>query len=280
VARNTNTSRELYEHTYNDKRHFSFGKNWQEFLKKLTAEKLDIAKGSLVEFLGRDIKGKTFIDVGCGSGIFSLAAVKLGAKVTSIDVDDNSLACATFLKQKYAKNADWKIMKASALDKDLARLGKFDIIYSWGVLHHTGDMKAALRNVSRIVKKSGKVYIAIYNNNEKHVFEGTSKSWTKIKRIYNKSPASIKRVIYLGYTAYLLTGITATLHNPVKYVKNYQTVRGMDFFTDVKDWIGGYPYEYASADEIVKFFSKLGFKAIKVKLARSLGCNEFLFRKK
>ena len=278
MARKKN-KRELYEESYKSRNHFSFGSNWKDFLRKLTPERMRLARKSLEEFLPADLSGKSFIDVGCGSGLFSLAAVRMGADVTSIDVDDSSLECARYLKKKFAKGSSWKIEKASALDARLRQFEKFDVVYSWGVLHHTGYMTKAIRNVAGLVKKGGVFYIAIYNNNTRYPLEGSSKFWCFAKSVYNRSPPIIKEAVYLAYTTYLLAGITASLRNPFSYIRNYKTVRGMDFFTDIKDWLGGYPYEYASADEMKRLFGRLGFTLVKEKRARSLGCNEFLFRK-
>lgn len=268
----------LYEQEYKRKKHFSFGKNWQKFLKTLNNEKIIEAKKSLTEFLG-DIKGRTFIDVGCGSGLFSLAAHQLGAKVISTDVDDYSIQCARYLKEKYG-NRGWVIKKGSALDKTfVSSLGKYDIVYSWGVLHHTGNMWRAIETVSKLVKPKGRFYMAIYNNNTKYKLEGTSKFWHSIKKIYNNTNAICKKMIYFTYLAYLLIGLTVHGINPIKYIKNYKTNRGMNFFTDVKDWLGGFPYEYATPEEVISHLKQLGFKFKKIKKARSLGCNEFLFTK-
>jgi 2-polyprenyl-6-hydroxyphenyl methylase/3-demethylubiquinone-9 3-methyltransferase len=271
---------EKYEDVYKNERRFSFGKNWSEFLKHLTPERIDEAKKSLNEFLG-NISGKTFVDVGCGSGLFSLAAAQLGAKeVLSIDADEFSVGCANALKEKF-KIPNWTAKQGSILDnKFIKSLGQFDIVYSWGVLHHTGDMYSAFNNVDLLVKPNGVLFIAIYNKNTKHILEGTSSMWLKIKKLYNKMPKAGKKLMEWSYASYLYAGITAKGKNPVKYVKNYKTVRGMNFMTDVRDWLGGLPYECATPDEVISYFSNKGYDLVKQKNVRSIGCNEFMFRKK
>jgi len=271
---------EKYEDVYKNKRRFSFGKNWSEFLNHLTPERIEEAKKSLKEFLG-DIEGKTFIDVGCGSGLFSLAAAQLGAKeVLSIDADEFSVECAKKLKEKFnVKN--WTAKKGSVLDeKFIKSLGEFDVVYSWGVLHHTGDMYCAFDNVTMLVKPQGLLFIAIYNKNTKHLLEGTSSAWLKVKKIYNKMPKPGKKLMEWSYASYLGAGMTAKGKNPFKYVKNYKTVRGMNFMTDIRDWLGGLPYECATPNEVIDYFSKKGYDLMKENRVRSIGCNEFVFRKK
>ncbi|MBP9751316.1 MAG: class I SAM-dependent methyltransferase [Candidatus Moranbacteria bacterium] len=274
---------EEYESSYTKKNHFSFGKNWSKFLKSLNDEKIDEAKKSLIEFFGetRTIKGKTFIDIGCGSGLFSLAAYLLGAeKVVSVDVDRFSVSCAKYLREKSGNPNNWKILQGSALDESFIKsLGKFDIVYSWGVLHHTGDMYRAFGNVINLIKDDGIFYLAIYNKFEKRFRGGTSRSWLKIKKIYNKSGNTTKQILNLVYATYLLLVRSVLLENPGRYIKEYKTLRGMDFFTDVKDWLGGYPYEFATVDEIADFFKKKGLLIEKVKPIIGTGCNEFLLKK-
>lgn len=274
---------EIYESSYKNKNHFSFGKNWQDFLQHVDASRIEEAERSLIEFLGGQeaIAGKTFIDIGCGSGLFSLAAVRLGAKrVVSIDVDEFSLACAKHLSETIGQPKNWEIRKGSALDPTLSKqLGIFDIVYSWGVLHHSGDMYQALRNVIPLCGVSGRLYIAIYNENHR-LLEGTSSFWVSFKRWYNQRSLPIKRFADAIYTTYYVIGLLFNWINPIRYINHYRSLRGMSFMTDIRDWLGGYPYEYASVEKIVTSFKEQGFECTKINPARSIGCNEFLFTKR
>ncbi len=276
-------NKELYEQSYQDPRHFSFGKNWQNFLETLNDGRIETAKKSLTDFLGgeENIKGKTFVDIGCGSGLFSLSALLLGAKeVLSVDVDDFSVACATLLKEKQGNPDTWKIIRGSVLDEKFVQsLGTFDIVYSWGVLHHTGNMYPAFDHAATLVKDSGKLYIAIYNDNRR-ILEGTSALWLIIKKLYNRSPWIGKKIMEVIYSIYYVLGLAINGKNPIRYIGDYQSLRGMNFFTDIKDWLGGYPYEYAGEQQIISYFESIGFACTNTNPARSIGCNEFLFIKK
>src|SRR6266545_5844853 len=141
---------------------FEFGKNWTRFLAGLDGQRIAQAEESLRAMLETTgLKGKSFLDIGSGSGLFSLAARRLGARVHSFDYDPQSVACAAELRRRYFPgDAQWVVEEGSALDADyLARLGKFDIVYSWGVLHHTGRMWQALENAQLPVAPGGRLFI-------------------------------------------------------------------------------------------------------------------------
>src|SRR3954471_13185049 len=127
---------------------FEFGKNWQAFLDVLDDERIAEAERSLQQMLGVDsLSGRSFLDAGSGSGLFSLAARRLGADpVRSFDFDPSSVACTRELRRRFfPDDADWTVEEASVLDDDFVRsLGRWDVVYSWGVLHHTGAMWRAL----------------------------------------------------------------------------------------------------------------------------------------
>lgn len=272
---------EKYEDIY--KENFSFGENWKRLIKKIDEKRINLAKKSLLQFTSKNsFDGLTFIDFGCGSGLFSLAACKAGAKVISVDIDDNSIHCTKYLREKYKiKKSQWQILKGSALDnKFIMNLPKADITYSWGVLHHTGSMYDAISNVASTVKKGGLFYLAIYND-----FKGipfSSKTWVSIKKFYNNSGKFRKKIAKSIYVSIIIAGLIAHRKNPFTYIKDYSknATRGMDFFIDVEDWLGGYPYEYASAEKISNFCSKKGFKLVNIKKTAREGCNEMLFLKK
>lgn len=271
---------ELYEDTYTADRHFSFGKNWQSYLQSLTPARKRLARQSLREFLGahHQLKGKTFIDIGSGSGIFSWAAHDLGAaRVVSLDVDGASLASTKSLHVRAGNPAHWSIHQISALNRQaLRKLGVFDVVYSWGVLHHTGAMEQGIRNAASLVAPGGCLYLAIYNESRSWS-HGSSQFWLWVKRQYNRANWLIKFCIERLYATYLWIGLLASGKNPVRYIASYQSVRGMSWWHDVLDWLGGYPYEFASVERMLNLLGEQGFGCFRIKVRETIGCTEYLF---
>lgn len=260
---------------------FEFGANWASFLLELSNERIEEAKLSLRIMLNIEtLEGKTFLDAGSGSGLFSLAARMLGAKVHSFDYDPQSFACTQELKQRYfAEDKDWIVEQGSVLDKNyLSQLGTYDVVYSWGVLHHTGAMWQALENVASLVNMDrGSLFIAIYNDQG-----GASRRWSVLKKMYNKH-VSLRTplTIYTLIRQWTITFVRDSMHgNPLSSWNNYKTSRGMSAWHDVVDWIGGFPFEVAKPEEIFDFYHAKGFSLEKLKTcAGGLGCNEFVFER-
>lgn len=239
---------------------FAFGSNWANFLRGLDQAQIIEAETSLQRMLKVDhLRGKRVLDVGSGSGLFSLAARRLGAAVHSFDYDPASVACTEQLKQRNdPTDIAWTVESGSVLDPDYLRtLGSWDIVYSWGVLHHTGAMWEALGNVAPLVKPSGLLFISIYNDQR-----GMSEWWRFLKRTYNRLP----RPLQLPYTIAVMGSyeimrfvvITARSRDPRVYFKNMihyskRNKRGMSYWHDLVDWIGGYPFEVATPEAIFNF---------------------------
>jgi 2-polyprenyl-3-methyl-5-hydroxy-6-metoxy-1,4-benzoquinol methylase len=259
---------------------FEFGKNWKDFLKNLNEHRIETAKKSLIEKLGvSSLAGKTFLDIGCGSGLFSLAAKRLGAEVFSFDYDQNSVDCAKALKNNFYPNDTlWTIEKGDILSKEyLNRFQTFDVVYSWGVLHHTGNLNQALENAGSLVKLPGLLFISIYNDQGE-----PSHRWKKIKEIYNGNSKVLRKLalFYTLFRCWAFTVIKDTLKfgNPLKTWREYSNDRGMSPWVDVVDWVGGYPFEVAKPEEIFDFYYSRGYELQRLKTcAGGLGCNEFVF---
>lgn len=264
---------------------FDFGANWAEFSHLLDEARVKEAIRGLLSLLSaEEITGKSFLDIGCGSGLHGLAALRLGAKsLTAIDVNPQSVATTQCVLEKFFPAASVAVIRQSilALDRPEKFPGPFDIVYSWGVLHHTGHMRQALRNAAALVSPGGKLVLAIYKKSPLCSF------WRQEKRIYTGAPRWLRRGLDYAYATAYLTALLVTGHNPFTYVREYQQRRGMNWMTDVRDWLGGYPYESASADEMEALLAPLGFRLLRSQNTEKpkaaglfgCGCGEYVFEK-
>lgn len=271
MLKNSNLSKLAREISHGKR--FEFGKNWSGFLALMNEERIIGAEESLKQMLEvDDLKGKSFLDIGSGSGLFSLAARRLGARVHSFDYDPQSVACTAELKHRFfPDDANWVVEDGSVLDEHYSGyLGKFDIVYSWGVFHHTGAMWQALENASQTVVGGGKLFIAIYND------QGwISSYWKLVKKYYNKN-VFYRLAIVLVHMPYLFVAqfFVRILS------KRLKSDRGMSLWYDMIDWLGGYPFEVAKPEQIFDFYRQKGFLLTRLKTCGGRhGCNEFVFEK-
>jgi 2-polyprenyl-6-hydroxyphenyl methylase/3-demethylubiquinone-9 3-methyltransferase len=268
--------------TTTEKGRFKFGENWKNFLTVFSERRLQDAQKSLKRFLDvQDLQNKSFLDIGSGSGLFSLAARQMGARVHSFDYDQASVDCTKRLKDTFFPgDPHWTIEQNSVLNEQyIESCGKFDICYSWGVLHHTGALWKALHNAGLTVKTGGLFYIAIYND------QGLiSKIWRVIKKLYCSSTIGKTVMTALFFPLFFIFSFLSDSLRFANPLRRYSTAtkkeRGMSEIHDWRDWLGGYPYEPATPASIITFYENLGFKLLKVKPPPTgLGNNEFLFTK-
>ncbi len=260
---------------------FEFGKNWSAFLSRVNDERINAAVEGLQQLLQVEhLQGRSFVDVGSGSGLSSLAAMRLEAgRVHSFDFDPSSVACTRELKRRtYPAASNWTIEEGSALDREyLTRLGTFDVVYSWGVLHHTGDLWQAVENVTTLVAPGGLLALALYNDQGP-----ASRRWLRIKRAYNANLITrIAVILGIGgfYTARQVAGDLGRGRNPIERIRRYRSSRGMSWWHDLLDWLGGLPFEVASVDRVQAFFTERGFAVAQVRPADGWANNEFLLRR-
>ena len=260
---------------------FEFGRNWERFLTVLDDSRIASAEKGLQEMLQvQRLDGRRFLDIGSGSGLSSLAARRLGARVHSFDYDPQSVGCTNEVKRRYFPgDPQWTVERASVLDRSyMHALGLFDVVYSWGVLHHTGHMWDALEHAAIPVAPGGSLFVAIYNDT------GTqSRRWRRIKGAYNALPWSARPAfavaVALPFELKALTRASLSLRfgDYFRRWTQYRNHRGMSRWHDIVDWIGGYPYEFATPDEIFDFYRSRGFALARMKCGGvGLGCNEFV----
>jgi methyltransferase family protein len=263
---------------------FDFGENWEDFSRNvLDAEKVRQAKEDFQRLLnGIPLQNFSFLDIGFGQGLSLLSAASGGARCLGIDINARCLQVLSQNGKAFFPDIPYEQigrLQGSILDPELirklqldsrAKEGKFDIVHSWGVLHHTGSMFQAIRNSAALVSEQGYLVLAIYQTH------WSSALWKCVKFLYNKSPAIGRRLfIWLFYPLIYLAKWIVTRENP----KNKN--RGMDFYHDVIDWVGGYPYEYANRAEITDYLKELGFDLIRFfPPTAPTGCMEFVFRKR
>jgi 2-polyprenyl-3-methyl-5-hydroxy-6-metoxy-1,4-benzoquinol methylase len=253
--------------------HFAFGENWLSFGRLIDPAKIISAKEGLARLVP-DIAGKNVLDIGCGSGLHALAAVGLNAAhVLAVDLDSKSVEAARKTLTQFASGQRWTVETADALLLDPTVWGTFDIVYSWGVLHHTGNLDLAMTKASQLVKPGGLIVLALYRRTMLDRFWVTEKRWYS-----SASPGGQKFVRGLYHAAFQ---VASTLTGKGRFAGT----RGMDYWHDVHDWLGGYPYEAVLAPEVDTKLTALGFVAERV-FARSRGvgifgsgCDEYVYRK-
>ena len=253
---------------------FEFGRNWSSFLRVLNEERIQEATKSLQAMLEIDrLDGRSFLDIGSGSGLFSLAARGLGAHVFSFDYDPGSVDCTRALKRRYCEgDPAWTVEEASVLDAEfMESLPRFDIVYAWGTLHHTGRMWRAIELAADRVETNGILFIMVYLD-----MGSASVAWRRVKRLYCSSffgKAAVLSVYVPYFVVLWLLVDVYRFRNPLRRYTEYYKSRGMSKFHDLVDWLGGYPYEFAKPDEVIRFVEARGFTLQKLRNT------EYVFRR-
>jgi cyclopropane fatty-acyl-phospholipid synthase-like methyltransferase len=258
--------------------HFEFGENWKRYASSVDRDRIEHTIEATARLFPEGLNGRSFLDIGSGSGVRAIAALEIGAaSVRAVDIDENSAATTHDLLARFAKGKTWTVETASVFD--LA--GQYDVVFSWGVLHHTGDMWRAIEHAASLVKPGGLLAIAIYTRGPNY------ERWQAIKRFYSGAPKPVQKMVFATYVAaFLPTWPSFAGRSPLAFVRNYQKQNhGMNFSHNVHDWLGGYPYEAATVGEIDAKLTGLGLKEVRTfavdpgRGVWSAGCSEYVYRR-
>jgi 2-polyprenyl-6-hydroxyphenyl methylase/3-demethylubiquinone-9 3-methyltransferase len=263
--------------------HFAFGRNWASYAAGIGETQIEEAKIGLLKLIpAEEFIGRSFLDIGCGSGLHALAAAQLGVgRILAIDIDPDCAATSRSLLSKNDLSIPWEVNTLTVFDLDPKQEGTFDIVYSWGVLHHTGAMWEAVGKSASMVAANGLLALALYRRTRMDSF------WKVEKRLYSHAPELLQRVIRAAYVTAFKLSVVGPGETLKGYLANHSLSRGMDFYHDVHDWLGGYPYETALVSEVESKLVALGFQAERVfaKPSKPLqigifscGCNEYVYR--
>ncbi|MBG84498.1 MAG: hypothetical protein CMJ40_08135 [Phycisphaerae bacterium] len=264
--------------------HFEFGANWLDYSDSVTQSHLDHAISNLKRlFACERMDGARFLDIGCGSGIHTVAAAKLGARIVSVDLDPMCIESTRKLCDLFEVQSQVEVTRQSVFELDPSLRRSFDIVYSWGVLHHTGDMWTAIERATECVSDSGQFSLAIYRK------LWCCGLWRMEKYLYSRMPSAMQKMVRWPYTA-VVDGVTSIkrMQSPLSFRREYKASRGMTRDHDIHDWLGGYPYESATASEIEGFMKSKNFTLLRNFGAESKrfvlglsgsGCIEYVFRR-
>jgi 2-polyprenyl-6-hydroxyphenyl methylase/3-demethylubiquinone-9 3-methyltransferase len=220
---------------------FSFGFNWESYVDMIMNEdiierhKKDL--DSIYKSFNLDIRGLDVIDIGSGSGLSSVCFERLGAKsITSLDIDKHSYNATLLTKNKFGNGSSkWDVINKSVLD---GIENKYDLVYSWGVLHHTGNMFQAINIASNAVRDGGYFHVALYIDGPTYL------THLKTKQKF----ASLDRDEKIDYLLNYLGGSGNDWFIPDN--------RGMMKFHDALDWLGGLPYEVCNPNDLFNMLNK------------------------
>jgi ubiquinone/menaquinone biosynthesis C-methylase UbiE len=125
---------------------------------RLTADARGRSFGRYVDFDG--LSGKDVLEVGCGSGIAAQMLAEAGANLTAVDL--TPWAVATTRRRLNAFGLDGTVQEADGEDLPFEDTS-FDLVFSWGVIHHSSDMDQALRELVRVLRAGGQIVLMVYN---------------------------------------------------------------------------------------------------------------------
>ncbi len=200
------------------------------------------------ELFPEGVKCKRVLDGGSGSGMISVAFAVMGADVTGVDVTPKCV-------ENGCKNADLFGVQCRFLKRNLLSLDlcgeTFDIIYNWGVLHHTQDARKSFTNLAKHLKPGGEMIVAVYL---KTVLSGF---WNFLRIFYQESPQVFK-TLFLNTGSIFLNGVD--YFNNLFFNKERYMMRGTNNKEILNDWFG-VPYRtFHTYEEVFEWFRENGLE--------------------
>ncbi len=250
---------------------FTFGRNWLDYVRsRVTADVVqshvhDLSK--IYKSIGLDIAGKSVIDVGCGSGLSSLSfALMNPKKLLSIDIDHDSVGATAICRSMLPTHhkSDWNIEQKSVFELNHDD-GVFDLVYSWGVLHHTGDVWSAVKRCQSILAPGGYLHLALYRSGDRYTEHIRQKTSFMVMSRDEKV-----RVLY-DYLNALFISKGASVFDFDE--------RGMNRFHDALDWFGGFPYEVVDPEVLGQYLQSCSIRQLYFREANQGGCFVYIGRK-
>lgn len=214
---------------------------WTEYLPEYNASEAHWN----IFYSPQDVRGKSVLDAGCGTGIFSTIFARNGAaKVLGIDISEGSLETAKALKAKFhLENTDFKKQDMLALPFEDE---SFDIVWAWGTVHHTTDPFRAMCELTRVLKTGGSILLAVYTR-------------TKVTFLHEIIRKTLIRTPRKTWKA--LSKILALLLYPVVLVfkKREKSRKGEKLEELIMDWYFVPIRHYYYPEEIKTFLEEQGF---------------------
>jgi ubiquinone/menaquinone biosynthesis C-methylase UbiE len=215
---------------------------WTEYVPELEASE----KHWRLFYSPEEVRGKSVLDAGCGTGIFSIVFARNGAgRVTGIDISPGSLETARTLKAKFGlDNAEFRL-------QDMLRLpfadNSFDIVWAWGTVHHTTDPFRAISELIRVLRPGGSLFLAVYKR-------------TKVTFIHEIIRKTLIRTPRRTWTS--LSKLMAFFLSPVVFFfkKREKSRKGEKLEELILDWYFVPIRHYYTPEEIQDFLKKKGLE--------------------